>query len=1336
MSSVRQRLILACTVLLGIATLAAAMAGEPRRISTPKRSLSVPTAGPQPLAVMTPYALASGHGLPPIPAVPPGSGKYRRIRSANGTTITVAAGAGCGNVGYTVSIGCTMTATVTKPAAVAGTEAGYLLAPGATTPVAYTFGTATVLNTQGFYVFGAFNTTSNVWDDLVYVAVGNIATLRAYDNTGAQIDTATVNGTTRISFVGSSLTVGDSYAIGAESTSKTGYCAWLGGGTAAPVATAAGSLCNPVGGNAIPIVATSSGTINATWQPSATLNGAMSVSLWDITDPTNPVRIAQTQVTLIASSPGALPPWQFATANTFTAASVRNPPIVAFYSAQEAAGGAGVTDVYGRVLYPAAQNGDSYTAAVTDPNGAVPYTRTVTATAGNGGYTNPNIDFSLSTYFNGKIGNTSPISVLGYSSPTFAVTLLDNTGARAGTLEASSGLRVLGFHVTSQWLDSGSGVLSSNIPTTATASEQGNLVISNDGDEIFGIGGSDAISEIQLEMNNAVAPPQDINFNNAGLHTTTFSGPEGDTWTATITFPGGGVLIDFKASGTNSLKPNEVLTSPLIYVNNRNGGCAGRNCRLHTRILPVHGNGALSLDPLAGAFDLTPTVDIDGWSSASNASGAIYHVGYVPVAGGAVTLGSDAHHYTTRSKHGVYQQPPLAQSATGYYDVWRYDMKATAGTYQYLQLTLPPTMDGTNVLPYNRLTGVTGGSAYAATACAGAPGKNFLCFNAGGAGFPATTAIYFALPPPSQAFGYQDILPQLNNAAGYQPLAIQQVSPLANPSPAPTVYDDPFLTSVDAFAIAGYSLDSTAITAGITPSQIGQNLAGYPVTLQLTNAASGVGSYPDDIDAIVVDVADQGGQTLTANGSPSVAGWSLSSPTTTGAGGVRRYWFTVCPTELTPNDSYGPTATAANGASINATACNTTAGWKTASLASAASLTIPLLMKTATGNIALTVYAHGANGGGWSAGIPLTVTVSGSTATSGFVGTGAPGAVGAITPGTQPMVPPPTDPVNGEGFLYRITNTGNTNLTSFAITIPGKDVSGALAYDGTNPWTITSAPTLQNAAGEFQVYGCTFTTPTGASNFYTSATTTGTDGHIFVSGCSIPPNHSVDVAFNALYPLTPNDTYAFPLKFDWTTFNVGSNTTDGASAAPNWLADQTVQVANQTQLTVYVPTPGTTTYAALTPATRANPAVNLSACTGCAFINNPNTVDFGFLTNGQTKDAVDSALVRISNGTSPRGWKLYAQTSYNLAYSGGGSELQTAFDLNDSTPGVSLQSPNGATYVDLPLTSPGVLVADTGSQAGIQAPYDLLMNFQLQIGTETQVLDSVTATVTYTWIAN
>jgi hypothetical protein len=268
-----------------------------------------------------------------------------------------------------------------------------------------------------------------------------------------------------------------------------------------------------------------------------------------------------------------------------------------------------------------------------------------------------------------------------------------------------------------------------------------------------------------------------------------------------------------------------------------------------------------------------------------------------------------------------------------------------------------------------------------------------------------------------------------------------------------------------------------------------------------------------------------------------------------------------------------------------------------------------------------------------------------------------------------------------------------------------------LPTDG-SAWTLTNSPSISGTADGCSVTGSVSANRTGANNGYGAY-----NGGITIGGasCSIPPNGSITVTFDAKAPYTVNDSYQF------------TTTVNGAvSAAEMWQTDTFVQIILSASLVVSVnpgnPGPGGST-----------PVVN---CPICTFNTGTNTIDYGMIPNLSSVSGGDVARVSIyTNAGSNNAWKLYVSTNNNPANTGAPTnELLTSIDSTNSAPKTGINFVQ-TTYAVVPTTNPGMVLMDNGSGlAPTRTPYDAIMNFQVNINggpTTPQV-----STVTYTFIAN
>ena len=575
-----------------------------------------------------------------------------------------------------------------------------------------------------------------------------------------------------------------------------------------------------------------------------------------------------------------------------------------------------------------------------------------------------------------------------------------------------------------------------------------------------------------------------------------------------------------------------------------------------------------------------------------------------------------------------------------------------------------------------------------ASSVAGAPASSFCLKTAGGNG---------GVAPGSSETVYVDITPPPPGAFSFTDWTFQAVTPTQfTMTPAGSFTGFEPQNTYDSTASAAYSLNGNLITPGFAPTSEGQN-TNNAVTINVSNASTAQDPFPDYLDLITVDLPSTNAFT-NASGMP--AGWSLLG-TSTPSAGISRYWFGLCAGQFVTAD--GPVT---NPPPVNAPVPSCGAATEASAMAPGQTFSVTGNLQTGVSNITGTMYAHGANGSGWSTAHTFNLSIAAVSATAGFSAAGGYPSGGAVTSPNTPQIGADADTTFGTAFTYVIKNTSGAgnNLTSAVITVPGKDASFVLPADGT-AWTITSAPVISGAA-----YGCSITS-------YTSAQTNGTNGAINIGGgtCSVTPGSTLTIKFTAKAPYTVNDTYTFPTKVN-----------GAIAASEQWSTDSIVQIILAASLSISVnpgnPGPG-----------GSSPSVN---CPACVFNTGTNTVDLGPVANLQTVTGGDVVRVSVyTNAGTSVGWKLYASTNVNPANTGAPTnELLTAIDSTHSAPAAGINYDQTA-YAVIPTTNPGLLLMDTGTgHAAQRLPFDEVMNFQVSI--QGGPITPATSVVTYTFISN
>ncbi|MBV8333759.1 MAG: hypothetical protein JO192_13555, partial [Candidatus Eremiobacteraeota bacterium] len=230
-------------------------------------------------------------------------------------------------------------------------------------------------------------------------------------------------------------------------------------------------------------------------------------------------------------------------------------------------------------------------------------------------------------------------------------------------------------------------------------------------------------------------------------------------------------------------------------------------------------------------------------------------------------------------------------------------------------------------------------------------------------------------------------------------------------------------TTFDSLGIAGYSLNGVLMSAAFNPPTVGSGQAPTPLQILVQNATTGADPNPDSVDAVVIE--ERGGlpaANFAVSGVPTVAttqgGWSyLGTVNSATPANTLDYWFGVCPAATLGwlTLAGGPPQPAGVAVPLNFasgssyTKMGSCANDQFALLSDATHSTATINMNLtgpfAAGTQTFYMYAHGANGGGWSAPKAFNVTYSNESAQSGFTKIGATCAsLVAIATNAQPTI--------------------------------------------------------------------------------------------------------------------------------------------------------------------------------------------------------------------------------------------------------------------------------------------------------------------------------------------
>ncbi len=1156
------------------------------------------------------------------------------------------------------------------------------------------------LANQGTYVLASYDQTAGAWVTAVYVTVGSASGLATFaDPTlifpSTNFNLPTGGGTTDvyINAVGG-LASSDTYVVYIEPTAIDVNCAWMVG---VPGPYAAGP-CNPNLAAGVPVTTLSSGQlqVQVTWAvTSGYAPGSYSVVLWDKTAQR---RIAQSQVDLVSAAAGTV------TITPIGGNPSPNPQPVATPGSRFAFDNTSDESDYGFTMTVTGLNSsDYYCFTISNPNGTVIQQ-----------YANGNENFLCGFPGGGTLSivdqfmNTE--SPINFAPNSYTVQAYDYYSNAIG---GSGAFQVLGYNATTDFTNAGgTSVTGTALVLPGGSNATAGLRFANDGDSFYGTNNGDTLSGVYFSTGR-----KGITLTlacNCAAETVVDS--MGQSWNVSVTQVGGGSnagtnVTILPATPGQHLAMGATITLPNLTFYNApgNSNCSSGKpvCTGETSILPTDG---LTWSPLNSSAASNPVYFTNAGTNTYAGTATFLHLGITNVGTpyvGGTQAGEEDHGYYPRMGQSLYAVDEPFAAPNTYADVYSLlatnDSTATTGNITQLAITYPPlystgslqtipSVDGSSPTAWRPMTCPSGFST-TSTFCIQTNGSNT------GIAPGTNQTIYIDLQnlPPS-SFSYTDF-------------SIQALKPVAytlTPDPA---YQQTVLVGssnpeiVDATAVGAYSLDANLISPSFTPTSVGTN-TNNPVTVSVQNTSTSADPFPDYLDAIVVQLPN--GIANPSNFTGLTTGWSYvgNSP---GSGSTTDYWFGLCAAQFNPAD--GP---AANPPPVNPALPSCGSAVEQSSLAPGATFqfTGNMNVGSAAGTIAAAMYAHGANGNGWSKAHTFNLNVTPVAATAGFVNAGTYGSPPAIPQGAQPQIGADSNTTYGNSFVYQIDNTSSSgnNVNSATITIPGTDLSGVNGYDGTTNWDITAAPTLSGT-------GWTHCAVTA----YTSATSGGGNGQIVIGNdgsgtCTLTPNGKLNVNFPMKAPYKINDTFEFRAVVNGTV-----------DASENWQKDTYMQVVLTAQLVISVwPTPGPG---------GSNP---VPSCTlACSYVQASNQLDFGSIANAQANTGTDVALVSVyTDAANPVGWNLYVSTNNNPANTGTpANELLTAVDQGTSSTGTGLTF-DQTTLATIPMTSPGLTLVGTpaGGLSPRRIPYDIVNTYQVNIqgGTTT----GQTSVITYTFISN
>jgi hypothetical protein len=867
-------------------------------------------------------------------------------------------------------------------------------------------------------------------------------------------------------------------------------------------------------------------------------------------------------------------------------------------------------------------------------------------------------------------------------------------------------------------------------------------------------------------------------YNSATGCTETVTDSSGNSWTvadfcstATPTNPGleSQCVLKFTPSGEVTLLPGASITTPSLtfYAQGGTGNwpCYDTPCATTTTILPADGLAWSNTSSTSPAWN--PVY----YGSSGEAISGTAHALFI----GAATFPGDTsrtvnavatnppktpwyntHFYPSSFVQGDYQNSTPYALAAGRDDVLVIDLAACNGNNNpdpgcqatsgqgigEVMITFPSAINASAITVDPGEPTQAGGNGYYAlasgngnNACQQTVAPNAICLNPGANAYngtgnqndvgvnvgntgqiwldvPATTSSYVEQPLQVSAYSTGELTFTTMTADTY--------------TETPVVGGGVAGTAVNSLELQGFSLNSNLMAAQFSPSTVSPGTTTTSYSLTFTNTTTAADPNPDPVDAIVVEQTTNSGWTLSAPSVTGPTGWGSISGTGVSPGGAAlEYWF-GCDTATTITSTTGgppqtpPTVTnpTANVAAPGGTICSN----ENNALAAGESATLNFTLKdTTTGTQTFYVYAHGANGGGWSA--PKTVTVNSSSETaSAKLYSVAAGATDASCSTADNVATNSVAQVSAaqECFIYEVTNTSSSgqDIGTVDISLPAFDVNG-LATSG-SAWNLVGTPATEYVVlgaitgGVFKTTGIPAGCAINTTNTY-NPTQGSTAGQIQVSGCTgLAPNDNIAVEFVADTPSTQSDSYLLPA------------TIDGATAGLAWTGSDEVTVTFSLGLAISVdpsnPGPGNS---------HPNVVCNPAQCTFSG-----ETVNFGEFAANTTitgTDVVRATVVYEGStltGTCPAGagaatntWQLQVAATTSAT-----TELLTSADETNSTSGL-VYATGAGTYFSP--TATAVTLACGQETSGTD--YDVLQNFEVENGTD---LTGHQVTITYTLIAN
>jgi hypothetical protein len=841
------------------------------------------------------------------------------------------------------------------------------------------------------------------------------------------------------------------------------------------------------------------------------------------------------------------------------------------------------------------------------------------------------------------------------------------------------------------------------------------------------------------------------------------------------------VITLFPQNQATLTASNSITVSGVTFYMQGNSGswaCFAVPCTTTTSILPADGLSWSSTSTTANSW--TP-VYFDALNASLDVAAQAFYIGAgtfpantnrktvtAPFATNPPSPAPNTHYYQSNFAQADYQNSTPFALTAGRDDIMVINLVGCTGAgtpvsgctsnLQYnageVGITFPSSINAANITVDASSPKVPGQNYYygapvttvntaAGNTCMASLPPNSICLNAGATAPNGTTGannttsgifsgditqIYLDVPAATSSFTSQEMEIQVWDNGNFGWSGLSTTGYIENP----TIGGGAGGPNVDSLSLQAFSLNSNLMAAQFNPSTVSPQGTTTSYSLTFGNTTTAADPNPDPIDAIDIEEATSAAWTI--SGTPTVTGptgWEYETTVTNGSTNQYLFGLTACapgaagqsatfsagaqPAQPPTGPTYPTTYQTALGPCTLAQYDNAIAAGGSATL----NFT---LNNSTTGTETFYIYAHGANGGGWSAPKVVTLTSSAITASAKLFSV-AQGATDASCVTTSNVATNTVAQVSKSPncFIYEVMNTsasGTQNVATTSIALPAFDINGL----ATNPgdWTLVGSPLNQYvvlgtiSGGTFKTTGipagCTIT----LANI-TNPTPGSTNGAIEVTGCTaFTGGTNIAVEFVANTPSVESDSYLLP-----TTIN-------GAAAGLAWTGSDEVTVTFSLGLSISVdpanPGPGNS---------HPNVVCNPAQCTFSG-----ETVNFGEFAANTTitgTDVVRATVIYEGStvaATCPAGagvvantWQLQVTASANAT-----TELNTSVDETNSS--ANLTYGTGVNTYFEPTTTSTTLACGNYT-AGTD--YDVLQNFRVENGTD---VTGHQVTITYTLIAN